>query len=223
MAIRASSAGERVFRGLYRVRWYCECFLAVTRCRSHPVWAPRCCWVRLLWLCLESVGVCIASKSACSLVDRPLFSLASNVAMRSVWSRRRLLSVVSLCGLSALAGCSLNPLRSRQLAHEVEVFNYSDRTHNIHYQVDTAAGTILVDHLYRLESNTAREATEPFVGTPARIIVPIDGRRPETFAWPQPDCDAQGVRSAGGVRFAYGFEEAAAIGISPTCETVSLG
>ena len=142
--------------------------------------------------------------------------------MPALWSRRRLLSVVSFGSLSTLSGCSLNPLRSRQLAHEVEVFNYSDRTHNIHYQVETADGTILVDHLYRLESNTAREATEPFVGTPAQIVVTIDGEKPETFEWPQPNCDAQGVRSAGGVRLTYGFEEGDAIEISPTCETVYL-
>ncbi|EJN57770.1 hypothetical protein HSB1_38550 [Halogranum salarium B-1] len=102
------------------------------------------------------------------------------------------------------------------------MFNYSDRTHNIHYQVETADGSILVDHRYRLESNTARESTEPFVGTPARIVVTIDGEKPETFEWPQPNCDAQGVRSAGGVQLAYGFEEADTIGISPTCETVYL-
>lgn len=139
--------------------------------------------------------------------------------MPSEYSRRRFASLVAAGCVSAGSGCTTNLLGSHKLAHEVEVFNYARKAHNLYVNVEDDAEKTLFQEMYRLNVGKGDETSEPFDGAPSKVRITLDGKSPKTYEWPQPNCEERGVRSAGGIKVIIIRDNT--IRIDATCNTVT--
>ncbi len=132
-------------------------------------------------------------------------------------TRRSLLAATAAVSSSALAGCA-NVLGSKELAHEVEVYNYTDAAHDPSVRVTDDAGDVLYSRQFHLEGNHGEEDTDPFTGVPETIVVTVGEGEPAEYDWPNVDCEDRGSRSAGGADLYITAEDG--IRLEPTCDTV---
>ncbi|EMA63861.1 hypothetical protein [Halorubrum lipolyticum] len=132
-------------------------------------------------------------------------------------SRRSLLAAGCAAAATGLAGCA-DLLGPEELAHEVEAYNRRDTAHTLSVRVENADGDALYRRTFEIEGDRAREGTEPFTGTPTTIVVTVDDREPVEREWPDPNCEQQGTRSAGGVDV-YLLPDGE-VQLEPTCDTI---
>ena len=132
-------------------------------------------------------------------------------------SRRSLLATGCVAAASGLAGCA-GLLGSEELAHEVEAYNRRDTTHTLSVRVENADGDALYRRTFEIDGDRAREGTEPFTGTPTAVVVTVDEREPIEREWPDPNCEQQGTRSAGGVGVYLLSDDE--VRLEPTCDTI---
>ncbi|WP_418285311.1 hypothetical protein [Halorubrum sp. DTA46] len=132
-------------------------------------------------------------------------------------SRRSLLAAGCAAAVSGLAGCT-DLLGSDELAHEVEVYNRRDAAHTLSVRVEDADGDALYRRTFEIDGDRAREGTDPFTGRPRAVVVAVDDREPIEREWPDPNCEQQGTRSAGGVDV-YLLPDGE-VRLEPTCDTI---
>jgi hypothetical protein len=118
----------------------------------------------------------------------------------------------------AFAGCA-DFFNSKQLAHEVELFNRDDKSHNIIVRVENSSKETIYEREFHLKGGYGEEGTDPFRGTPTTVFVAVDDSSPTAYPWPDFDCEEErGVRSAGGAIVTLSSEET--IHLYPSCNTV---
>ncbi|WP_082222462.1 hypothetical protein [Halorubrum halophilum] len=132
-------------------------------------------------------------------------------------TRRSLLGTLFAAAAGGLAGCA-DLLGPRELAHEVEMYNRRDTAHTLTVRVENAGGDALYRQTFEIDGDRAREGTEPFTGAPTAVVVTVDDREPIERDWPDPNCEQQGTRSAGGVDV-YLLPDGE-VRLEPTCDTI---
>ncbi len=132
-------------------------------------------------------------------------------------TRRGLLITSGIASAIALAGCT-DVLSSKELAHEVEVYNREDLAQTLSVTVTNDSGDELYQQEFNLEGEQSEEVTEPFTGSPTKISVAVDDGSLTEHSWPKTNCEEQGTRSAGGVGVYLTPENG--LDIEPTCDTV---
>ncbi|WP_435100290.1 hypothetical protein [Halorubrum sp. N11] len=132
-------------------------------------------------------------------------------------SRRSLLATGCAAAASGFAGCA-DLLGSEELAHEVEVYNRRETAHTLSVRVENVDSDALYRQTFDIDGDRAREGTEPFTGRPTAVVVTIDDREPVERDWPDPNCEQQGTRSAGGVDVYLLPDDE--VRLEPTCNTI---
>ncbi len=132
-------------------------------------------------------------------------------------TRRELLTAGGTASISVLTGCA-GVLDSRELAHEVEVYNREKIARTLSVTVTNDGGDELYQREFTLEGERAEEDTEPFTGSPTTITVAVDNGSPSERSWPETNCEDRGKKSAGGIGVYLTAESG--VQIEPTCATV---